>query len=147
MDKNKAEYYNRFFNNPDVAFSETEAVIYGKKVGYSTGDPEVDGKLLKLAERLACLQTLQAAILAGPKKALIPFYKELWTRFLKTLVASSDEYRWSTKLFADRPLLQWPYFMLESASNLEGASAEELKCVIDPAMSVIEYCISEFKIS
>lgn len=152
MDKIKVISLNRFFNSPAVKFEETQATIgiavdkatstVSVKTIKFTGVKEQDVILEKLADRLACVKVLETCFASGPKKCLIPFYKELWTRYLKTLVNNSDEYRWSTKLFTDRPMLQWPYFMLESAVNLPDATEEELKAVLEPSLSIVQYCLA-----
>lgn len=141
MDKIKVISLNRFFNSAKVFFEESKVLINGKEIKF-TGVKETDAVLEKLADRIACVSVLEASFASGPKKCLIPFYKELWTRYLKTLVTNADEYRWSTKLFADRPMLQWPYFMLESAVNLPDASEADLKAVLDPSLSIVQFCLA-----
>jgi hypothetical protein len=138
MDKIKAICLTKFFNNSSVIFEEKQAVIFKQTITY-TGVKEDDALLERLADRLACITTLGECLIT-PKKCLIPFYKELWTRYLKTLVNNSDESRWSSKLFADRPMLQWPYFLFESGINLLDGTEEELKEVLSTSLEIMKYC-------
>lgn len=138
MDKIKALSLTKFFNHSEVVFNEADAVIFKQTIKY-TGIKEDDALLERLADRLACLFVLREC-LQIPKKCLIPFYKELWTRYLKTLVNNSDEYRWSAKLFNERPMLQWPYFMLESGVTFPDITEAELQDVLEPTISIIKYC-------
>ncbi len=146
LNDERVDSLNMFFDSPSIKFSASSCEINGKSVDFS--DPELGEKLFKFSDRLACLVKLDEEFGSskepGIKMASVPYYSELWTRFLRTLVNDADQYRWTVKLFNDRPSLQVPYFLFESLKNDPEVSESSVGPMLERAKAVVKYCIKAY---
>lgn len=145
LTKASAASLTAFYANPKVTFFETSADVFGKKIDFSADDTGT--QLLSHCERLACLNVLSDELSGSPKQCMIPYYKELWTRYLRTLVKDADSYRWTTKLFTDFPSLQYPYFLFESALASPFESKEKLEPILAKALETVKYWLAFHDVS